>query len=145
MKNDMQHMKLGFLYSVLFVLISFGDTLAQSYPQMDDIIECTFLKNGRDEYYGKGRMVWMSGDVYEGNMKDNYFFGLGKMVWATGESYEGEWENDLMNGFGKMIWNDSTIYVGYWKNNLMNGLGTLTYPDGTFEKGEWKDGELIEN
>lgn len=145
MRKDVYKIKTHILFVPLFVLDCLGNIMAQSYPQMDDIIECTFAKNERDEHYGKGWMVWMSVDVYEGNMKDNYFSGFGKMVWATGESYEGEWENYLMSGFGKMIWNDSTIYSGYWKNDLMNGLGTVTYPDGSFEKGEWKDGKLIED
>jgi hypothetical protein len=45
-------------------------------------------------YHGRGKMIYINGDVYEGNWADNLREGKGKMIYANGDIYEGNWLND---------------------------------------------------
>ena len=112
-------------------------------PDFDDIIENTFPVNEIGEYHGEGKLVWLSGDMYEGTMENGFYSKYGKMTWFSGEVYEGEWKEDKKNGFGTLTWKDGTTYAGYWENDLMHGKGTITNPDGSIFKGEWSKGEYI--
>ena len=44
--------------------------------------------------HGLGKLVWPSGDVYEGNFKNGKRHGKGKRVNADGSFYKGEYEED---------------------------------------------------
>ncbi len=35
------------------------------------------------------------------------------MTWASGEVYEGEYKEDKKNGFGTLKWPNGNIYAGY--------------------------------
>ena len=135
-------MKLIFIL-LFFCLYGIQNVCSQSLPSFDEVIENTFPENEIGENHGKGKIVWLSGDSYEGNMVDGFFSGYGKMHWLSGEIYEGEWVKDTRQGLGKMTWPNGTIYIGLWENNVMHGKGEVAYSDGTNFKGEWKNGELI--
>lgn len=53
-----------------------------------------------DSPHGQGTFTWANGDVYEGEMADNYQNGVGTMAFANGDVYTGHWENGEMNGKG---------------------------------------------
>ena len=44
--------------------------------------------------HGKGKLVWPSGDVYEGDFKNGKRHGKGKRINSDGSYYEGEYEDD---------------------------------------------------
>jgi len=46
-----------------------------------------------------------SGNIYEGQWKDNKQHGVGTMHWFTrGEVYSGEWVNGYQHGVGTHLW-----------------------------------------
>lgn len=57
----------------------------------------------KNDYLYQARMVFTNGDVYEGEMKEEFYApaqiaeyeitGHGTMTYADGEVYEGEWED----------------------------------------------------
>ena len=42
----------------------------------------------------KGRLIWSSGAVYEGQFKDDKKHGHGMFKYADGDMYQGEFKND---------------------------------------------------
>ena len=62
--------------------------------------------------------------------KDGKRFGKGKMVYDSGAMYEGYFANDKFEGPHKKLykhgtyrWKDGDVYVGQWKDGKMNGTG----------------------
>merc|ERR1711884_821109 len=77
--------------------------------------------------------IWASGNVYDGEWKDDNMNGRGKKTWASGHVYVGEWKNDKCHGHGKKTWVDGkytwvsgTVYVGDYKNDKKHGNGKIT-------------------
>ena len=65
---------------------------------------------------GQGRLIFVSGDYYEGEFKENKRNGRGKYVFANGNCYEGKFRNDKFHGKGKMYRaaDGSVIKEGVW-------------------------------
>ena len=77
-------------------------------------------------------------------MRDGKMHGRGKMTWRSGQVYEGEWKDDTRNGCrGKMIYASGNVYEGEWNNDKRNGEGTKTYLDGRQESGRWIDDKFM--
>ena len=53
--------------------------------------------------------------------------GKGKMYYKTGDIYEGEFKNDLKDGKGKIIYNNGDIFIGEFKKDLKEGNGKMIY------------------
>lgn len=96
--------------------------------------------------HGKGKMVYASGNYYEGAWKYDKKSGYGEMHWLTSnEIYKGFWDENLQNGFGIHLWLEEAgklkslrnRYEGMWFNGLRNGYGTFYYSDGSRYDGEW--------
>ena len=51
----------------------------------------------------------------EGNFINGELNGYGKMVWLNGNRYEGEFKNDLRHGTGKFYFADGEILNGVWE------------------------------
>lgn len=108
----------------------------------------------------KGKIVYPSGFMYEGDIIDGLRNGIGTYTYSYGSTYSGEWkddkrngqgtsnwpgygtytgqfENDQRNGQGTFVYEDGTKYSGYWKNDLMDGQGTMTYTNGANYQGNW--------
>ena len=122
-----------------------------------DIGVCQRLVGGKctigDCESGFGRVVYNSGDVYEGYFKPEpagkdavvkgesfrIHHGHGKYRSASGDVYDGEYKDGKRHGHGKYTWADGTVYDGEYKDNKMHGHGTYTWADGTVYDGEYKD------
>src|SRR5690606_30923060 len=96
--------------------------------------------------HGKGKMIYASGNYYEGDWKFDKKSGYGDMNWlTTNEVYKGFWEENLQNGFGVHLWLEESgklktmrnRYEGMWFNGLRSGFGTFYYSDGSRYDGEW--------
>ena len=115
----------------------------------------------------------------EGNFINGELNGYGKVVWLNGNRYEGEFKNDLRHGTGKFYFADGEVLSGIWKKGELvkndnedysnksssntnsvnnsnnktlnndpnctsgtceNGWGVYVYKDGKY-KGAWKNGK----
>lgn len=65
--------------------------------------------------------------------------GFGTYYFPTGEIYNGEFKDDVMHGKGKFTWPDGKVYEGDYVNGKKSGFGTLKTKDAIYS-GEWFDG-----
>ena len=62
------------LLLILFILLAHTNLgYGQSHIHLFDIVEETVPKNENGDYQGKGKIIWVSGDSYEGSFKNNLF------------------------------------------------------------------------
>ncbi|XP_018420942.1 PREDICTED: radial spoke head 10 homolog B2-like [Nanorana parkeri] len=98
---------------------------------------------------GWGVQHFKSGNIYEGQWKNNKFHGLGKMSWInSNEEYMGQWENGIQNGHGTHTWFLKRVpgsqyslrneYAGSFVNGQRHGPGQYLYANGALYNGEWK-------
>eukprot|EP00736_Rhodelphis_marinus_P008614 Rmarinus@m.20832 len=103
-----------------------------------------------DRQHGWGRMVYPSGNVYEGNWEHGVKQGLGMMHWYTKrELYVGDWKDNKPDGFGEYIWyreiglltpcQQHNLYKGQWKDGLRHGIGMFVYANGGCYYGQFKN------
>eukprot|EP00959_Pyramimonas_sp_CCMP1952_P249404 5213538-Pyramimonas_sp.AAC.1 len=53
------------------------------------------------------------------------------MTYASGNVYEGEWRQDEKNGDGRMHWaSTNVVYEGRWDRGQPNGVGEQTWLGG---------------
>ena len=100
------------------------------------------LKN--DEPNGKGKGIYKeSGKTYIGQFKDSMFHGKGKWWTKKGEVCEGQFKDGARHGNGKQYFTKGkvagSIYIGSWKDNKKSGKGKMKYYDGAIYTGEWKN------
>ena len=73
----------------------------------------------------------LSGDIYEGNYKDDLFDGKGHYIWKiSGQEYTGEYKNGLMHGKGLYEWSEGEFYRGSFINGKKEGNGEMHWADG---------------
>ena len=65
--------------------------------------------------------------------------GFGKIIYKSGDQYEGEWINDLKSGLGEYQSKDGDLYNGQWKEDKKHNQGTMIYKNGEKYEGEWKE------
>jgi len=70
---------------------------------------------------GKGKYTYASGDIHDGEFKDDKINGKGKHTYASGDVYDGEYKDDKKNGKGKFTFANGDVYEGEWKDDKMNG------------------------
>ena len=86
-------------------------------------------------------IIYLNGDKYEGEIKDEKKSGYGINYFINGDRYEGWWDNDLQNGTGTLFYNDGSLFIGQWVNGKQNGMGTLYYNSGDKYYGNFIEGE----
>jgi hypothetical protein len=91
---------------------------------------------------GKGKMEYDNGDIYEGDFSKGDLEGKGKMEYDNGDIYEGNFSKGDLEGKGKMKYDNGDIYEGEFKDDLPHGYGTMTWRDGSIAKGNWTDGKF---
>ena len=120
--------------------------------------------NRQGEAHGKGRCVFLGGEVYDGEWRHNKRHGLGKAVFASGNVYEGRYEDDMQHGQGRFTFASGDYYEGAWVHDQREGRGThvnvadgaqfvgefrgdrahegtMTYPNGSVAVGYFSDGK----
>ena len=101
------------------------------YKSADNIYYEGGWKNGLK--HGKGKII-QGGMELEGEWEKGILCGKCRVKWKSGNVFEGELKDNAMNGNGYMIWyNKNEKYMGQWKNNLQNGLGMHIWYDNNNE------------
>ena len=68
-----------------------------------------------DKIKGKGRIISINGDYYEGYFNDGIIEGYGIHYSKTnGYKYYGQFKNNKFHGKGKLVYEDQTSYEGYF-------------------------------
>ena len=81
--------------------------------------------------------------TYTGELVDGVPEGKGKIIWDSGDSYDGQWHYGAANGYGTMYWQkEGTTYTGYLENWVLQGEGTCTFADGSVLSGKWENGKF---
>ena len=82
---------------------------------------------------------------YEGERNENgKMHGRGKYTYASGDVYEGEFKDDKRNGRGKYTYASGDVYEGEYKDGNYNGRGKYTYASGDVRHdGEWVDDQPV--
>jgi len=88
---------------------------------------------------GKGKMVYSSGDIYEGEWNNDVKEGYGVVKWLAGDKYEGTWSNEKKHGKGKMVYSTGDIYEGEWSNGVEDGYGIFKWRAGDKYEGTWSN------
>ncbi len=99
------------------------------------------------------RMIFDSGDEFEGNFKNGKYDGYGIYTWADGLVYAGQWKEGKRHGLGTSItslgvsytqnWasdapsatavtSDKTTKTGCTSGNCADGFGTYQYTNGSY-------------
>ena len=91
---------------------------------------------------GRGKYVYPSGAVYEGEFMDDKMHGRGNYVYADGHVYEGEYKDDKMHGRGNYVYPNGNVYEGEFMDDNRLGQGKYVWADGHVYEGEWKDGKM---
>jgi len=128
------------------------------------VIECEYLN---DELIGDVTIKYKNGDIYVGSIVEFMPSGKGKYLFKTGEVYEGEFlygkfeGNGILKtydrtvksvfkdgksiGRGNVIFNTGVNYEGELINwNIPNGKGQMMYANGDFEEGSFVKGVFKE-
>ncbi len=89
---------------------------------------------------GKGKMVYLNGDVYDGHWRNGKRDGRGKLKTASGDVYEGEWVSDQLVT-GKLRYKDKKrgTYEGTFRELMPDGYGKLHSKKLT-QEGHWLGG-----
>ena len=85
----------------------------------------------KDKKCGKGKIIFDSGDTYEGEFRDNKFNGYGHYIWfKNGHEYKGNYFNGKFHGEGFYKWGKNEYYNGEYVNGIKEGEGEISYADG---------------
>ncbi len=104
------------------------------FPADDEIEYHYFLGRyfkGTRKYgnpHGHGKMIELSGDVYEGDFVLGKRQGQGRMVFQNGDVYEGGWHDGRMHGEGTLVYGKTgNTYVGGFRHGRRHGRGRMEY------------------
>ena len=84
-----------------------------------------------DKKCGKGKILFESGDTYEGEFSNNKFNGYGHYIWAKNKhEYKGNYLDGKFHGEGCYTWGENEYYNGEYVNGIKEGEGELSFKDG---------------
>jgi hypothetical protein len=118
--------------------------------QKDKFTRYTGQVNAADQRHGRGRLEFQSGNVYEGDFKNDKRHGRGSFVQlmnlvmsegrSTAGTYNGDWVDDIMEGSGVYRFTTGDVYEGHLHHGEISGQGKMTYVDGSTFEGKWHYG-----
>lgn len=88
---------------------------------------------------GLGKMIYNSGEVYNGQWKQGKPHGTGRLILSNGEVYSGEFDSGTRSGMGHMTYSNGDTYFGHWQEGNRHGTGQINYSTGGFYKGHFMD------
>jgi hypothetical protein len=71
------------------------------------------------------------------------FTGKGRYTWSSGNVYEGDITKGKLTGTGKKIYKDGRVYEGSFVDEKAEGMGKMTHPDGSVLEGLYVDGKFV--
>ena len=92
---------------------------------------------------GKGKKIFLDGNIYIGEFKNGDREGKGKIVDKNKKLiYEGDFVKNQFEGKGKYFYNNNFYYIGDFKNGKIEGKGKLFYTDSNkiIYEGDFIDG-----
>ena len=92
-------------------------------------------------YSGSGKVVWASGDVWEGPLIKGQRHGKGLFVWANGQRYQGDWLNDQPTGQASVQFFNGNHYEGSVVQSVPQGQGRMRFASGDTYVGKFQAGE----
>ena len=103
--------------------------------------------NAQFRPHGKGIRFAVDGlEVASGQWRDGKQHGRGKMIFSSGDRYDGEFVDDKYSGLGVYTWADGRVHEGEWANGRRSGLGVEWTKDGDVEHcGRWANIKLVES
>lgn len=90
---------------------------------------------------GSGKVIWVSGDVFQGTLVRGKRQGLGVFTWANGQRYEGDWVDGKPTGQAKLHFVNGNDYEGAVVDGIPQGTGRLRYASGDVFEGQFNNGE----
>lgn len=95
-----------------------------------------------DKMHVKGAITYRSGDVFEGEIKNDLPHGQGTLRKQNGNRLTGVWDNSYLSDDlpVEIKYNDGSCYSGYTLKNVPSGRGTMTYTDGSVYTGQFENG-----
>ena len=102
-----------------------------------------FVNNQLNDLNGK--IVYIDGSVYEGQVENQFSKGKGKLTYANGGVYEGEFDQGTMHGLGKMTFKSGDVYSGQFNSHLIDGEGELRRPNGEIYTGKFNQNLVYGN
>lgn len=149
------------LIAALFIIAASGIIVYSSgyrYISADGVKYSGFVENGQpvngnikypDGITGKltkekdspvGKIVYSTGDVFEGEIKGIVRHGKGTITYKqTGEVYSGDFVDDKLTGYAECTSPDGSSYKGEVLDGKKHGVGKHVYPDGSYYYGEFAD------
>ena len=100
-----------------------------------------YWKNNK--YHGKGRLISINGDYYEGDFVNGNIEGTGTFYNSKEKyTYVGGFLENKFNGIGEIIYQNTCdgeihLYKGNFKNGCSEGKGKLEYNNGNYYEGEF--------
>ena len=95
-----------------------------------------YWKGGKVHFVG--RVVYRTGDVYEGGFDSGLKSGSGSFtLFEANSTYVGEWERDQQHGKGTELLQDGTRYEGFFFHGEKTGTGKVKSADGTVYIGDF--------
>jgi hypothetical protein len=90
---------------------------------------------------GKGKMVFLSADVYVGDFDEGVPHGHGEFTYGNGDVETAQWENGARHGLSRYVsTNDHTVEEAMFWEGVADGPATLRGADGTVEEFQYNKG-----
>ena len=109
--------------------LNWGTILEQATPKVDACVSGNCVK-------GAGKMVYATGDIYEGNFVGGKKEGQGTFTVKYVKVHIGQFANDTPNGNGKATFANGDIYDGNWVDGKQT-KGKITRANGHIYEGDW--------
>ena len=124
-----------------------GESVAVETIQLPDGGRYVGEINGRGQPHGSGTKFRADGsEVASGQWRDGKLHGRGKMILLNCDRYEGEFVAGKWNGLGKFTRADGRVYEGEFKDDAFSGFGIQWTARGEVDEcGRWVNSELVES
>ena len=90
----------------------------------------------------KGKMIFETGDVYEGFFEEGIPNGQGQFTYANGDVETAEWDKGQRHGLSRYVGTlDNTVEEAMFWEGVAEGPATMRSADGTVEEFHYNQGK----